>query len=149
MVDFLSDASRSVTAHVVNHQSGSNAFKAHGPKSLGLKEPKDGSGFPANTQDECVAIAEKLFRASKAHKIPCSGIFFAYLAENNEGQPNDLETQIEAFRYGIKHDMDCWLSRRGKITVGTNSTGKKRRTVRPKRELSKSDSAAIASFLKD
>ena len=148
MVNFNS-AARFIMPKVVNHQPGSMSHDTFGARSAGIKVVGEGSGLPADTQEECETALARCFDYAEKLKMGFSGVFFAFLHEENEAQPTDLANQRKAFAYAQKHGYDCWLSKRGKLTVGHNQTGMKRRKAQPTRALPKAEATALAAFLKD
>ena len=138
---------RLIMAHIVNHIAGSNAHKQHGAQSMGTKLVKSG-GLETDTQAECVSAVKRILQASITAKLPCSGVYFAELGKK---QPKTVKAQAEALAEALEDGQDVWLSRRGGLTVGINSTGQKAeaKNAKPKVELTDEQDAALAAFLKD
>ena len=150
MVTFDS-AARFIMPTVVTHQPGFKAIEAYGPQSVGTKTKgvTDQTGVPTDTQEECETAIARVFDFAEAMKLPCSGVFMAYLADGKAAQPVGLANQRKAAQYGLKQGMDCWLSVKGKLCIGHNTTGtKKRRQPGVKRQVSKTEETALAAFLK-
>ena len=135
---------------VVTHQPGFKAIKTYGPQSVGtkIKGVTENTGLPTDTQEECETALARCFDFAESMKLPFSGVFFGYLADENTAQPVGLANQRKAAQYGLKQGMDCWLSVKGRLTVGHNTTGQKRRQPGVKRSVSKAETAALAAFLK-
>ncbi len=137
---------RLIAAHIVNHQDGSKAAERHGSQSMSTKlVSKD--GLATDTQDECVLAAKRIISTSIAAKLPCSAIYFAELGDNQPETPEAIASALEA---ALEEGFDVWLSRRGKLTVGINTTGQKAqaKAAAPKVKQTKAQQEALAAFLK-
>jgi len=140
---------RLIAAHIRNHSEGSKAFETYGSQSLTVKVVKAG-GLPTDTQEDCILAAKRAIAAAIKAKLPCSAIYFAHLSEAGIDQPTDANAVALQLEESIDEGYDVWLSKRGGLTVGTNTTGqhkaKAKRSAGP--ALSKAQNAAITAFLK-
>lgn len=150
MNTLFDSAARFIMPTVVTHQPGFKAIEAYGPQSVGTKTKgvTERTGLPTSTQEECETALARCFDFAEKMKLPFSGVFFGYLADEKADQPVGLADQRKAAQYGLKQGMDCWLSVKGKLCVGHNTTGMKRRQPGAKRQATKTEVAALAAFLK-
>ena len=147
MGDFTLDG-RLVAAHITFHKNGSMMHKQYGEKSLTVKLAD--VGLPTDTHEDCVTAAKKIIAAAIAAKLPCSGIFFASLHEAQEKTPKTGQEAAKALKEALELGQDVWLSKRGKLVVGTNTTGMKAKgqSTHTAPTLSAAEDAALAAFLK-
>ena len=136
---------RLVTAHIVHHINGSNSFERYGVKSMTVKVVTDG-GLPVSTPDEALVCAKAIIKASITAKLPCSGVFFAHLADAREDQPDSAENVALQLEASLASGNIVWLSKKGKMVVG-RPAGLGARKSKSVHVTSAAEKKALAAFL--
>ena len=135
--------------HTTFHSAGSNTGKMMGEASARLtlvKFPKGAAGeVPANTDEECFAALEGLIAYAAAKKLPLAPGSTAFIDEPfvKRSAAQVLKLTVAAQKSGL----NCWVSKRGNLTVGSRPEEGAKPAAKATREVDPDEDAALAAFM--